>query len=252
MIVCRDLRLLYVQVPQTGGTAVAEELCRNYGGEQLLRKHAVLEQAGAALGSSLSLYTVMAGVRHPADQAVSTFVRMQRKEVPGKGGYSNRWLRTSSAIERDHFAKQAGMTFSEYFLRFFHWIHAPKWLQSQRKADIILRFESLGEDFQQAMRDVGVVPVRPLPRVNQTPRGDAGYETYYTPPAQVRARRIFSPFMSEWSYRFPPEWVPELSRAEMRMRTLVYYGIPLAKTGRRRLHRSGRALHKLHSVSSLF
>ena len=251
MIICRDLRLLFVQVPQTASTAVGEELCRNYGGEQLFGKHTVLEQAEGALGSSLSLYTVMAGVRHPADQAVSTFVRAQRKEVPGKGGYANRWLRTSSAIERGQFAKQTGMTFSEYFLRFFHWIYAPKWLQSQRKADIILRFESLGEDFQQAMRDVGVVPLRPLPRVNKTPRGNSSYETYYAPPAQVRARRVFGPFMSEWNYRFPPEWVPELSRAETRMRALVYSGIPLAKKVRRRLH-SGRALHRLHSASSLF
>ena len=237
MIVCPELELLFIQVPQTGCSAIGRELVAQYGGLPVGAKHATLDRARARLGDDVSRMFVVSSIRNPLDQAVSSYHKAVHAPPAPKSHvrpWSGRFGSTPS--ERREFAQVAD--FSTYFLRFYRRPFAPVWLQSQRASDLVLRFEALQTGFEQMLAAVGSSPVRELPHFNKTPRPARPFEDFYDGAAQARATQIFGPFMSEWDYAMPPSW-PVQARPR-RVDTWGYRVLPHLKTGRSAARRVGR------------
>jgi hypothetical protein len=117
----------------------------------------------------------------------------------------------------------------EAFLLHWYWLPYDTWSSlDYRRLSFVLRFESLDEDFAEALRRIGIEPVRPLPARNVTSGRERSFEDYYTPAAQRRAAWIFGPYMREWGYDFPASWddvsVPEWSHAAQKV-LRAYRGI---------------------------
>jgi hypothetical protein len=77
---------------------------------------------------------------------------------------------------------------------------------SHSKFDFVIRFERIADDFDAALRMIGIEPVRRLPQLNSTSARSRSFADYYSPQAIQRARRIMGPYMEQWGYEFPPEW----------------------------------------------
>ena len=217
MIVNHDHRFVFVQVPQTGSTAIGTELVENYGAEHVLMKHSTLIEARLALGSRIRGYRVFTSVRHPIDQAVSSYYKLKTDH---KGTNERDAAQAGNRAERVRAVEQGELDASQY-------VHdvaarhtfAPVWLLSQRASDFVIRFEQLAEDFDEMLRRLGITPVRALPVRNETSR-----------PRDETADPVpeaFRPFMVEWGYE-PSGGAPISFR-----RRLAYRLTPAAKQIRR-------------------
>jgi len=69
----------------------------------------------------------------------------------------------------------------------------------------ILRFESLQEDFNKVLSDLGVEIDSALPTSNVL-TGKPKYLTYYTDRIQGRAQYVFGIYLKKNGYSFPATW----------------------------------------------
>lgn len=241
MIICEDHKLLFVQVPQTGSSAIGAELCELYGGRSVLTKHAGVEHAVRRLPLDIAAYTVVSGVRNPLDQAVSSFFKTLNDQAPMAPAQRRRWLGSTSGQRSAWLSGHQDVDFSDFFLRFHKWPHSPRWLASQRRSHVVIRFERIQEGFSSALELVGVSPQRPLPLLNKTQRPGSDFVSHYSRPAQARALTIFAGFMKEWGYEFPAGWVrgPD-DHLRLRAGQMAYR----AASGTKRVRRTARGLRK--------
>ena len=211
MIVVERLRLLFVHIPQTGGTAVRTYLSDHFDGVVAGPHHGHRVAHLDAKWRSRQWRTV-ASVRHPLDVTVSSYYK-QRNDHHGtiKDGTIDRRRGRQSELAR------SDASFDEWFLRYRRRVFAPSWLTAVRNADFVLRFESLEADLMSMLSTLGEGEPPALASTNVTTRPE-GYEGFYsTRRSRARATRIFSPFMAEFGYRFPPDWesaLPLASRIE--------------------------------------
>jgi hypothetical protein len=96
--------------------------------------------------------------------------------------------------------------FSTFFLHFYRLPYDTWASLDHRQFDFVMHFERLAEDFEQALRRMGLEPVRPLPARNVTGARERDFASYYSPAARRRALRVFGPYMRRWGYTFPPDW----------------------------------------------
>jgi hypothetical protein len=213
VILVDDLDLLFVHVPQTGGTAVRRYLVDNLGGVQVAPTHQVWEQVAPRLPRPDRL-RVMTAIRHPMDQTVSSYHKLvtDHHSEFSRGVASQRRLQ-----QRDHVVMGDG-GFESWFLRYRTRVFSPRWLGSVRRSTWVLRFENLEDDLHAALRSAGVSDVEPLDRVNSTQRERTALGVdFRSVRARRRAARVFGPFMSEFGYEHPQEWawhVPSWAHAE--------------------------------------
>jgi hypothetical protein len=220
MVISHLHRYLYVEVPRTGSSAISRELRENYGGEQILRKHATYRDFLRQATDDERTYFTFSGVRNPLDVAVTRYVHLRENAKEHFTDAHHVRIRNSlaSRLERRIYAwvQESGADF-ETFLRRWYVLPWDTWTSlDHKRMDKVIRFESLADDFADAIRRIGLEPVRPLPLVNATPGKDRDYAAYYTPAARKRAAWVFGPYMEEWGYAFPVEWgavrVPGWSR----------------------------------------
>lgn len=233
MIIGREHRYVFVELPRTGSTAVAKELLSQYGGERILRKHSTYVDFARIASHDEKQFFVFSSVRNPLDDAVSHFfklktdhhgrfsdpVRMQYR-VGNKGADAYRATGTNRRGERPRrrtfrersdnrkyeFVRRRDAEFSEFFLR-YHWLPYDNWSRlSHADLDFVIRFENLQEDFAEALDLIGLPMTRPLPVINKTAGKSSDYLRYYTPATVARAKRVYGPYMRRWGYEFPPEW----------------------------------------------
>jgi hypothetical protein len=96
--------------------------------------------------------------------------------------------------------------FATFFMRYYV-LPFDTWASlSHDQFDYVMRFETLADDFEHVLRQLGLQPERPLPFVNQTADRRREFEAYYPPRTRSRARRVFGPYMARWGYTFPLEW----------------------------------------------
>jgi hypothetical protein len=111
----------------------------------------------------------------------------------------------------------------EQFLMHWYWLPYDTWASvDHRRLDFVVRFESLADDFAEAIRRIGLTPKRRLPARNVTGGRSRSLDDYYTSEAtRHRAAWVFGPYMREWNYAFPAAWgevsVPLWSDAELRL-----------------------------------
>lgn len=216
---------MYVEVPRTGSSAISRELRLNYDGEPVLRKHATYRDFLRHASEEERGYFAFSGIRNPLDVAVTRYIHL-RHDV--RGHFSDPvevGLRNSlsSRIERriHTWAERTDAEFEAFLLRWYVLPYDTWTSLDHRRLNMVIRFESLAEDFAAALQRIGIEPVRPLPVVNATPGRDRDFTEYYTPRAIQRAVWVFGPYMEDWGYPFPESWgtvrVPRWSRVVQRI-----------------------------------
>lgn len=212
MIISHKHRYLFVELPRTGSTAISRELRELYDGQAILRKHSTYDEFLRSATAVEREYFVFSCIRNPLDDAVSRYFKLKtdhRSRYTDPGKVRKRWTVVERIETRLHrYIQKTEIDFPTFFLKFYV-IPYNNWASlSHHRFDAIIRFESLQPGFAEALRCIGIEPVRPLPIVNKTGRRSTDYSRYYTPDTIPRARRIFGPFMRQWGYEFPEEWGP--------------------------------------------
>ena len=212
MIISHTHRYVFVEVPRTGSSAIARELKELYDGEPILRKHATYRDFLRVATEDEKTYFAFSGIRNPLDVAVTRYVHLR---ADTRGHFSDPHhvgLRNSMAsrIERRIFGwmQRTNADFGA-FLRRWYLLPYDTWTSlDHRRLDFVYRFESLEGGFEEAIRSMGVEPVRALPLANATPGRDGDFAGYYNSRAIRRASWVFGPYMEEWGYAFPESWGP--------------------------------------------
>jgi hypothetical protein len=225
VIVSDKYRYVFVEVPHTGSTAISHELRENYEGRLILRKHATYRDFLRAARPDQRDYFAFAAVRNPLDLAVSRYFRFKMKFRPILG--DAKWVAKHGSVAQkmdlrvEQWIERTDADFERFLLR---WYRVPfdSWTSlDQKRYDFVMRFESLADDFESALKKMGVEPVRPLPPANVTPGRERNWLQYYTPRAIRRATWVFGPYMEQWGYAFPVEWgkvtTPTWSKALQRV-----------------------------------
>ena len=210
MIISHKHKYLFVELPHTGSTAISRELCENYEGVPILRKHAYYHEFLKVANAEEKTYFVLAGIRNPLDEAVSVYFKYKNnhkqnyttpERLKKNGGHV-----TDDDLRRFNFIRNTNADFPAFFERFYRLPYNNLSTLSHRKFDFTIRFESLQDDFTQALKSMEIEQKRPLPMVNKTVGKGNGFLSHYTPRIHEQARKVFGPFMRKWGYDFPPEW----------------------------------------------
>jgi hypothetical protein len=213
MIISHPHKYLFIELPRTGTTAISRELCALYEGEPILHKHATYLEFLKAATPDEKKYFVFAGIRNPMDDAVSLYFKYRNDHRnlftnPKKLAKLHPALRFF-VLMRFRFINRGEVDFPTYFRR-YHRIPYDNWSSlSHKDFNFVVRFEHLAEDFERALRLIGLELKRPLLPVNTTAVRTRDYLAYYTPDIRAHAKRVFGPYMKKWGYRFPPEWGEE-------------------------------------------
>lgn len=257
MIISNKHKYLFIEVPHTGASVIGTELCKNYDGYPIIRKHASYPEFLSVASPEEKDYFVFAGVRNPLGETVAQYkqytttpqgVFTDPKNRIEQGG----WI-TTAALARFRYIQDNNLDFGPYFLRFYTRPYTNLSSLSSRALCAVIRFEHLQEDFARVLAALGLVHQRLLPYASKTEDSKRSFRSYYTPECYDRARRVFGPFMQEWGYEFPREWgirsVPWSSRA-------TYSGLKAIKRfywmnlrwGRTRYARAFRAMRLRSSL----
>ena len=226
MIISHEHRYVFIELPRTGSSTINHELRRNYGGEWMLGKHSNYQDFLRVATPDERTYFAFAGIRNPLDVTVSRYAQVQADARERFTDRTKRAARTSlpEQIENRVFdwVQRNDATF-EQFLLHWYWLPYDTWASvDHRRMDFVIRFESLADDFAEAIRRIGLEPKRRLPQRNVTVGRSRSLDDYYTSAAaRRRAAWVFGPYMREWGYSFPESWgpldVPTWSEAELRV-----------------------------------
>lgn len=210
MIISHKYKYVFVEYPRTGTTAVSKELCQNYSGARILRKHSTYQEFLKVASPEEKKYFVFTSVRNPLDDAVSHYFKLRTDH---RERYTNRekvrnGKRLSEILDAYLFRylQKKDMDFPTYFRKFYVIPYNTWSTISIKRYNYIMRFESLRDDFATVLKMLEIDPIRPLPERNVTGERKKEYWMYYTPEIIPRARRIFGPFLKQWGYEFPKEW----------------------------------------------
>lgn len=233
MIIGREHRYVFVELPRTGSTAIAKELLSQYGGERILKKHSTYRDFARIATDDEKTYFVFSCIRNPLDDAVSHYFKLKtdhhgrfsdpvrrRYRVGNVGADRYRETGRNRQGEKPHrrtwneradnrkyeYVTSRGADFAEFFLR-YHWLPYDNWSRlSHSELDFVIRFENLEVDFARALQLIGLPQTRPLPVINATAGKARDYLRYYTPETVARAKRVYGPYLRKWGYDLPDEW----------------------------------------------
>jgi Sulfotransferase family len=209
MIVSDVHRYVFVELPRTGSSAVARELREQYAGRSILQKHSALRDFLAVASPEQRTYFAFTGVRNPLDDVVSDYFKYvtdhrARYSRPLPAG---RWRLLALARRKLWRRVARGEMDFPAFFRSTHVLPYDTLASDDRASfDLVIRFERLAADFDEALRLIGVDSVRPLPVRNVTGGRSRDFVSYYTPEAIARAKWVFGPYMRRWGYPFPDGW----------------------------------------------
>ncbi|NEP19041.1 MAG: sulfotransferase family 2 domain-containing protein [Leptolyngbya sp. SIO4C1] len=210
MIINREKKYLFIQIPHTASTALGKELCLNYGGEPILRKHSLYHEFLRSDIPHKDQYFVFATVRNPLDDVVGRYFKFKTNhgEIFTTPQYSskNGGFVSQKRLKQYAFIQEKEASFAEFFKKHYRLTY-DNWVSMVRAdCDFIIRFETLQADFSKVLALIGLAQKRPLPVSNKTAKQDADPSTYYTPEIRQQACEIFGPFMEKWHYEFPSHW----------------------------------------------
>ena len=209
MIISHKNRYVFVQLPHTGCSAVARELCEFYDGKPMLRKHSYYHQFLRSATKEEKEYFTFSAVRNPLDEYISVFYKLKsnhEKYDDPRNSTKNGGFVTGGMRRRFHHVQRTGDLVS-YFLKYSR-VPYDNWSRlAHKKFDYVMRFEELQKDFAEVLRRLGVEQVRPLPHFNPTEQPEEE-DRYGLFPEEVRKRVhwVFAPFMEDWGYDLPSSW----------------------------------------------
>lgn len=253
MIISHRHRYLFVETPHTGTTAIAHELVANYGGAEIIGKHASYAQFARRATPDERRYFVFAGMRHPMDTQVTLFYRIARDLGGQYAVPRRRRLQRDAAYEAEldqfRWIRESGADFARWFMN-HAWLPYDDWMSADQFGGVI-RFEHLQADFAAILSRLGIDLLRPLPVLNATTDRQRDFAAYYPPETRWRAAYVFGPYMRRFGYAFPADWgevsVPRRAFAMYRLLRPVraYIRGHRSGVGRRGLETARRALNGL-------
>jgi hypothetical protein len=210
MIISQTYKYLFVELPRTGSTAISRELRQQYDGVQILRKHATYYDFLKIANPEEKEYFVFSCIRNPLDDAVSRYFKLktnhgERYTDPVKLK-KRRNLAERLETRLFNFVHKNNADFTTFFMKSYVLPYSNWSLISRKHYDYIIRFECLQQDFDTALRKIGIDPKRPLPVRNATAKRKRDFHDYYSPQAIEHAKLVFGPFMKEWGFDFPEGW----------------------------------------------
>lgn len=209
MIISHKHRYVYVELPRTGSTAISKELCDNYDGQKILRTHSTLREFSRQASADEKKYFVFSSIRNPLDKTLSLYFKYKVKhrdytnpKIYKRGNPLIGWL-----LRRQfQFVQERDASFEEFF-RKFYFLPYDDWSSlDHQNLDFVIHFERLSDDFHEALKRIGIDPVRPLPVTNKTAGKEGDFWSHYPPSIQRRARWVFGPYLRRWGYEFPVSW----------------------------------------------
>jgi hypothetical protein len=201
MILSEKHKYLFVELPHTGSTAISNELCENYDGVRILRKHSLFHEFKNAKTNKKD-YFVFSCIRNPLDEVVSIYLKYKTDQITE---YTQIADYKRASLDRYNFAKNSNNGYRDYLKKFYKLPYDNWSCLAHKQFNFVLRFENLQQDFQTVLEKIGLEQKRPLPVVNTTHEKN-NYLTYYSPEIYDYAKYVFSPFMNRWDYIFPTEW----------------------------------------------
>ncbi|HEY7847683.1 MAG TPA: sulfotransferase family 2 domain-containing protein [Candidatus Limnocylindria bacterium] len=210
MIISHRYRYVFVELPRTGSSAVRRELRELYDGVPVLHKHSTYDEFRRQASDAEREYFVFSAIRNPLDDAVSRYFKLKTDHHQRFSDTSRRKPRQPLTSMLDtrmfRYLSTTDADFSTFFLHFYK-LPFDTWASlDHRRFDCVMRFERLADDFDAALRQIGIEPARRLPSRNVTGGRDQNFATYYSDAARRRAHRVFGPYMRRWGYEFPPDW----------------------------------------------
>ena len=209
MIVGHEHRYLFIALPRTGSTAISRELIRNYGGEEILRKHATYRDFARTASEKEKQYFTFSAIRNPMDKILSLYFKYKtnKRDYENPDIYRGNNLLIRSLMQSQfRFVQNHNATFSEFFERFYYLPYDDWSSLDHKNMDFVIRFEHLPDDFEKALSLIGLSSVRPLPTANKTSLRSQDYWSYFEPEIQSRAQWVFYPYFRRWGYEFPDTW----------------------------------------------
>lgn len=228
-IISRQLGYVFIQVPRTGCTAIAEKvLVPELGGEHLPTqdllaadgtvlvpwKHASLVRLmehGLVTPGERDRLLVFATVRNPFDSVVSQYLKMRRSNAR-ELERPNSWVHG-----HDRVAGSVSFALEHSFDEWVAWQYArlsrrrrlrralnprPKPPMYYRGVDVVMRFETLQADFDEVLARVGVAGTFPIPTHNRTPGREVGYREMYSRRSRAIVQGAFAGTIDQFGYEF--------------------------------------------------
>jgi len=216
---------LFIASPQTGSKAIAKTLREQLDGQQLpeqdvkkngqvvVKKHhctlrSLVNQGQLSAEAAQGAFK-FSGVRNPYDLLVSRYLKLRGRFAEGgdKARYAQRDPRKAQAValaselpfaswlaesNRDALARQEPLRGPGSFLE---------------GCDFVVRFESLQQDFNEALRRIGVATPIELPQHNVTAERLEGtqkrdYRSYYDDTAVAQVALLYAPIIERFGYQF--------------------------------------------------
>ena len=209
MVISDKYRYLFIELYNTGSTAISNELCELYDGTRILRKHSRYHEFLKVATEEQKKYFVFSGIRNPMDSVVTEYLKLVNNhkgrytnpnEMRGKGGNL-----TEKKVQLYKEVTDKKMSFEDYFKKQYK-LPYDKWTRlAHDEFDFIIRYEHLQEDFATVLHKLNITPVREIPKLNET-ANKKSFISYYTPAIQKHAVFVFAPFMEKWHYSFPAGW----------------------------------------------
>lgn len=209
MIISRKNKYLFIQLPHTGCTAVARELREFYAGEPIHRKHSFYHQFQRNASDVEKEYFTFSAIRNPIDEVVSIYYKLKTnhegydnpRNFTENGGFVSPRVRGMY-----RFVQSTKGGFAGFFTTYFR-VPYDNWSRlDHRRFGFVMRFESLGTDFGEVLRRLGLTQDRALPLRNKTRRSGLSSFDHFDDKMRKKACWVFGPFMEDWGYRFPEDW----------------------------------------------
>ncbi|MFD1316842.1 sulfotransferase family 2 domain-containing protein [Namhaeicola litoreus] len=210
MVISHKYKYLFIENGQTGCTAIRKELIENYDGVPILRKHSIYSEFLNIASEEEKEYFVFITVRNPLDKAVSSYLKYKNDH---RNRYTDRInLRGRQAIiDLRHLYHYKNISKKNY--SFKDYLASNKWLPYDDMSTLkfskdirTIKFENLNNDFQQVLQEIGIEPIRDLPKYNST-ESKSHYLDFYTDDVVKKiAFQKFGVFMKYWDYQWPKTW----------------------------------------------
>lgn len=225
-IICQQHRLLFIQAPRTGCTAIEKLLVDHFGGESLPsedildsdgfvrvgRKHCTVKQLldEKILPTDYATrYTTVTTVRNPFDSLVSLYVK-KRESYQERLQDPASWVhRVRGYVEDMEYCRTH--TFEEWLFKRYAVSPIDRLLGRRHRSlsgrytdgvARVLRFERLQADFESVMRHLGIDGDLTIPSINITRQRRNTFQDYYTPDARRLVEYVFGPELDRYGYTF--------------------------------------------------
>jgi hypothetical protein len=216
LIISHKYQYIYVELPLTGSTAIANELIEHYDGQSILFKHATYLDFLKIAQENEKKYFVFSSIRHPLDQWVSRYLKLKNdhqqmfsnpEPIKKNRGRLRLYIQRPLHQWQFSFIKNQNADFFA-FLQKFYFVPYSNWSELNHKEfNFLIRFEHLQSDFTEVLKLLNLTQVRPLPIKNRTVNKSNDFFSFYSSPALQRfAINRTKVFCKKWNYHFPKNW----------------------------------------------